>query len=113
MALPRGNLGRDVHFSEAVSGVQQIVRSTEQANVQRVGRAMPRERLAVIELEKRPPRAAPTICRNERALPTVARVSFTPHIHRHVASTVADRQRTGLALRRFGRRRVASVPVAR
>ncbi|HKO48234.1 MAG TPA: hypothetical protein VJV79_10950, partial [Polyangiaceae bacterium] len=62
--------------------MQQIVRSTNQANVPSVGRSEPCKGLDVVELEKCPASAAPPLRRNERTLTLVARVSFSPNSHR-------------------------------
>ena len=58
---PGGNLRPDVHCPEASPGVQEIVRTTEQANVPCFGAAEPGEGFDVVQLEKRPSGAAPAI----------------------------------------------------
>jgi len=70
-----------MHCPEASSGVQKIVRTTEQADVPRFGAAEPREGFYMVHLEKRPSRAAPAIGGNEGALTAIPNVSFSPHPH--------------------------------
>jgi hypothetical protein len=86
LGAPSGNFRRDMQRTKAISGVQQIVRLAQQANVQSVPPAKSRIGLDVIKLEKGQGTTAPAICRNERALTAVSTVSFSPHRDRHVPS---------------------------
>ncbi|HKO51400.1 MAG TPA: hypothetical protein VJV79_27010 [Polyangiaceae bacterium] len=101
--LAGGYFRGKVQRAEAGSGMQQVVRLTEQANVPSISRAEQRKGFDVVELEKRPGITASTICRNEPAPTLVAIVSFSPYRHGHVTSTFADRYCAALA--RSARRR--------
>ena len=101
--LARGDFRREMYGTKAVSRVQQVVRTAQQADVRNVSCAEPGMGFDVIEFEKGPGRAAPAVCRNERALPAVPTVRFSPHRHGHVTSTFAGRKRASfLTLHRFG-----------
>ena len=101
-ALLRGSFRGDVPRPEAVSRVQEIVRTAQQADVRSVSCAEPCKRPEVIELEKCPSSAAPPLRRNEGTLTTVSRVSFSPYRHAQVTPTFAVRHGASFARRRFG-----------
>ena len=88
--------------SKAVSGMKQVVSLAQQAKVPCVGRAGPRIRLDVIELQKRASSAAPTVCGNERTLTAISCVSFTPHRRSQVPPATSERTRALNQLAQLG-----------
>jgi len=79
--FPGGYFRGNVQLAKAVSRVQKIVRLTEYANV--LSSAPPKlgKRCDVIEFERDPSIAAPTIYRYVPALPALSLVNFSPHAH--------------------------------
>ena len=85
----RSDLGCQVPFAKAVPGVQEVVRSAEQANVRRVGPALLSKGFDVIELEKHTSVAATPVGRNKGAATAVSIVNLSPHVHRQITPALA------------------------
>ena len=79
--LPGRYFRGNVQLAKAVSRVQKIVCLTEYANILSSARPKPGKRRDMIEFERDPSIAAPTIYRYVRTLPALSRVNFSPHAH--------------------------------
>jgi len=77
--LSSGNFGCNVQASKAVASVQQVMSPAQQTNVLGVSCATPGKGFYVIELDERSRLAAPTVGRDECALPAISAVCLSSY----------------------------------
>ena len=99
-AVLRCNLRREVHCAKTMPRMQMIVRPAKQPDIPRVGRTLPGERLAVVNLEKGAGLAATAIDRNERTAPPISIMSCAAYRRGQVSSALtAELQARGFDCR--------------